>query len=98
MAEGIMCEVCGTGPFVNIGAHNASKKHQENLRKSERVTELPLGLKEPVLATDKTSQERAKMVRKAFSELGWPCEAHTGTVRDFLDEYSIPYILNRPRG
>jgi len=97
MAEGTMCAICGTGPYTNIGVHNKSKKHQDNVERQSKIRELPAILLEPVEAKDKSSQDRAKMVRRAFRELGWPCDTHTGTVKDFLDEYSIPYVLNKPR-
>lgn len=47
-------------------------------------------LQEPVDAVDKSRQDRAKMIRRAFFTRGWPNEEHKGTVRDFMIEHNIP--------
>ncbi len=58
----------------------------------EPKPELDADLQEPVDAVSRTPQERAKMVRWAFSARGWPNDEHKGTVRDFLIEHKIPIV------
>ncbi len=36
--------------------------------------------------------QRVKMVRAAFAVREWPNGSHPGSVKDFLDEYKIPYL------
>lgn len=96
------CEICGTGPYKNIAWHEKSKAHQANLTKSisEEVVEiepvviesLPPDLQRPVDAIDETPQNRAKMVRIAFSSLGRPDKEHSETVREFMIKHNIPCI------
>ena len=49
-------------------------------------------LQAPIDAVKQTPQERARLVRWAFSARGWPNGEHPGTVRDFLTEHKIPFV------
>ena len=51
---------------------------------------LPTDLQAAVDAVYDSPQLRAKMVRYAFAYRGWPNKEHQGTVREFLQEQSIP--------
>ena len=56
---------------------------------------LDADLQAPIDAVGATMQERAKMVRKAFSKRDWPNAEHPGTVLDFLVEHDIPYTFGK---
>lgn len=56
---------------------------------------LDLDLQAPIDAVGATMQERAKMVRRAFSKRDWPNAEHPGTVLDFLVEHDIPYTYGK---
>ena len=60
------------------------------------ILDIPDYLKDPDFQTILRMTDpinKAKATRGAFSARGWPNSAHPGTVRDFLDEQSIPYFV-----
>ena len=99
-----LCELCGTGPYKNLAAHERGPKHQAKLAEGnveptlgpepepEVKPGLDVGLQAIVDNTAASPQERAHEARVVFSANGWPNKEHPGTVRDFLLEYEIPII------
>ena len=61
------------------------------------MMEIPADLQAAIDDDKATPHMRAKMVRAAFAARNWPNQEHPGTVRDFLEEHSIP-IIDVPRG
>ncbi len=100
------CESGPFTTMQEIDAHKAGDAHRLLQRKVVRageeerraaikarvdVAELADDLKALVLAFDMPKDLRAKKIRQAFAFRGWPDLDHLGSVRDFMDEWSMPY-------
>ena len=44
-----------------------------------------------VLDSNQSLVNKAKSLRRIFSVRNWPSSQHPGTIKDFMDEYAIPY-------
>lgn len=98
------CEICGKGPFKNLGAHERGKTHKKAMVAQTESTGLPSAdlvdgqtcldpdLQAIVDQTEATPQFRARATRLSFSVRGWPNAEHPSTVRDFLEEHGIPCL------
>ena len=96
---------CNYRPMVTIEEiddHRASDYHdrfREQIARAHRVTlqeaantraeGLDKDLGAIVRDIQESPQERAKALRMAFSNRGWPNATHVGTVRDFILEHQI---------
>ena len=92
------CQVCGlTGlNTVTLAIHVESERHIEAMGMAPEDVEdrvYPADLQDAVDGYEIDPRDRAKMVRGAFAERGWPDESHPGTVRDFLEENRIPFFV-----
>lgn len=106
------CECGATLKSINSHLHKTGSKHVEWLASQNgEAAEAPapvapladeelLGvlraLDEPYLTEERKAQQVAKATRHVFKQRGWPNEAHTGTVRDFLVEHNCPILPDSP--
>lgn len=78
--------------------HQIEAERREAIKVRVKTAELTPDLAWPVLAFDRSPQDRAKETRRVFASKGWPDDLHPGFVLDFLREWDIPVVEHVRRG